>query len=450
MPMQERYYPVEGSSARAPVFLNKRPDLKIIKGRKAVAENFLNGFDSQVETEALKRNYNNAARGRRLVMMDGLQPVINENLANMSSHPKEYTMSDPVVRNPVRFNKKDQFVNDESGYVIEDMITDEERGGATRASVVNAQKKLSRLKTGDLVIWISSVGPTGRYESGREIVYEETQVYVFKKGSGRLIEGITFICDLTYEQCLKLYGKYEAPDPSMTDLRKSELSRVSEMAKRPISVTGNQARIVNVLDNIQAIMGGKVMRKANGKNRTFDEARELLYNPSQLKELPEKCRAVLDKYQEYLEANLSQINDEKVFNAIKQRMEIAMLEITRIINNLEVGSETRQELPTSFLYIQAFDENNTDKIDYKLIKNNYEAEIQYLVTRPGCLGKIGGDFLTGQELGDILSGQSNIISFPGSEAVGKSAESGGTCKICRMNKAVKGGCGYCEGCAKAA
>lgn len=424
---ESRIYPMNGSSALKPV-----------------AGNFLNGFNSQGETEALRRNCN-VVSGGRLIALDRFDNVISENLANMASHPHEYTLSRPVVLNPVSLDERGKIVSRGSGYRVVDMISPQERGGAVVDFMEQTEKKLAESKTGDVVIGISPPGVTGRFEGGKELIYEEPQIYVFKKGRGRLLEGITFIADLTYEQCLKLYGKYEKPDKSISNMEISERDRVADMVRRPIFITGGSVNFESVLDNIEAIMGGKVMRKANGINRTFEEARELLKDPKQLTQLPQECENVLGRYKNYLEANIGNINDEEIFGAIKQRMEIAMLEITKIIigEEKEVGNQEHKQ--SSAIYINAFSGNNINLIDYNLIKNVYDEQIKFLMTRPGCLGRVGNNFtLTGQSLGDILSGASNPASLFGDVGVGPN------CKVCGVNPRAEGGCGFCHGCASKA
>lgn len=404
---------------------------------KPVARNFLNGFNSERETEALRRNIN-AASKNRLISVDALENALSENLANIASHRHEYTMSDPVVLNPVDLDEKGRLVNAESGYRILDMISPDERGGAVIDFVGGVEKILAAASLGDMVIGISPAGHTGRFEQGKEIIYEETQVYAFRKGRGKLLGGITFISDLTFEQCLNLYGEYGKIDEAFQGRQLSERQKIEEMTRRPILITGGNISFENILDSIEAKIGGAVMRQANGMNRTFEEARVLLKDPGQLKALPDDCFEVLAMYRCYLESNIGNINDEEVFKAVKQRMEIAMLEITRL--SIKEKKETHE---VEFIYEDAFSGNNIDLIDYNRIKSVYEEQIRFLMMRPGCLGKVDSKFsLTGQSLGDILSGTSNIKSL-----LSGSAGTSESCKICGINQSVGGGCGYCHGCA---
>lgn len=423
------------------------PENRNYQAGKSRVKNFLNGFDSNGETQALRRNFNAAKRGG-LISHSSLETVMRENLTNMVSHRREYTMSDPVVLNPVALDEYGNLVNSESGYRILDMVSPDERGGAVSDFVEEAGKKLASAAAGDMVIGISAAGHSGRREPGREIIYEETQIYAFKKGRGRLLEGITFISDLTFDQCLSLYGEYGKEKNPFEDPHLSEREKVEELTRRPIIITGGSIDFESILDSIEAKMGGDVMRKSNGLNRTFEEARELLKDPDSLKALPEDCSDILDMYRAYITANIGNINNEGVFSAIKQRMEIALLEITRLTIREDKDEEKGMydakviRRKALLIYESAFKGNNIDLIDYNSIRSVYEDQIRFLRMRPGCLGKISSSFsLTGQTLGDILSGTSNVKSILSSSA-GKQS-----CKICGMNPSVEGGCGYCHGCA---
>lgn len=415
-------------------------------GKKGRARNFLNGFNSQRETEALRRNFG-LATNRGSAPFAVLENAIQENLSNMVSHRREYTLSDPVVLNPVMLDENDQLVNSESGYRILDMVSGDERNGAVRDFVGAVEKRLSTAGAGEMVIGISPVGHSGRFEQGKEIVYEETQLYAFRKGRGRIVEGITFISDLTFEQCLDLYGEFGGGAEVFSGNELTKRQKIEELTRRTVSVTGGEVHLESILDTIEAKMGGVVMRKANGMNRTFEEARELLRDPDLLKALPADCSDVLDMYRAYLMSNIGNINNEEVFKALKQRMEIALLEITRLtVKDRDEKNEENKTQEVRIIYENAFKGNNVDLIDYNRIKSVYEEQIRFLRMRPGCLGKVSSTLsLTGQSLGDILSGTSNIKSlFGGGKGIGES------CKVCGVNPRVEGGCGFCHGCASKA
>lgn len=404
------------------------------------------GFDPDKEVLGLRRRY-------REELARGLSPAeakirpIEETMTNSNDVHAEYSARLPVLPQHIVM-ESGRLKNSKSGYRIVDMISEEERQGAVLEAWVLNEKTLDKVKEGDTLISISPTGKTGIFdkETGGEFSYSDLQLYAVIKGWDGVLRGVTFIVSgMTYGESLELYQQFGESTPKMEDMKLDELDRVSEMVRRPVSVKGGKINFEMILDEIQSVKGGEVMRVADGVEKTFDEARELLKRIDEIEFLPEDCKGMLEDCRTYLDGNIENIEDPIVYDAIKQRLKATYLRVSKKVLG-EDESETEEEKQ---VFRVMFDIQNTAKIDDRWINDNF-AQTMFMLSRiPGCMGSSTstGDFLTGQSLGDILSGGSNIISFSG--ALG-STEAGGSCKVCGINSAVKGGCGYCHGCAKKA
>lgn len=380
--------------------INTGPDL--LKGT---------GFTPLEEMASLKTKYNEGiAKGEDPKEL--LNRIVTENITNIRWYQWEYTMSDPVLPNPVALNEKGELVNSKSGYSIVDMTNEEERKGAVKASVVNIQKSLKDAKEGEMHMIISPPGWTGRLDrDGKPIIYPESEIFTFIKGKDGNLRALTFIADMDIDQCDQFRKAFIQPsqgqeseqikDPKVI----STIKRIEDMVTSPVPVTGDKASFDKVLDQIQVVMGGEVMREANGATRTFAEAREFLARGDELQKLPDLCEEIIQTYEKYLRANIENINDPDVYAAINQRMQLTVLEIAKTLK----GDKTEAAKEVSFFYKQAM--ASTNIIDSKIMQNNYDAQIAYLRTRPGCNGGGASESanIFGSDLSQVLSGKSGAI-----------------------------------------
>lgn len=410
--------------------INAGPDL--LKGT---------GFTPLEEMASLKSKYNEGiAKGEN--PQELLNRIVTENITNIRWYQWEYTMSDPILPNPVAQNETSELVNSKSGYSIVDMTNEEERDGSVKQSVVRTQELLKDAKDGDTVMIVSPPGWTARKEiNGKEIKYPEAEIFAFIKGEGRNIRALTFISELTLEQCQQFKDYFVAPDPEALNKKQTEREKIMDMVANPIMMTGGKVKFEDILERVESIKGGEVMREANGANRTFKEAREFLSRGDELQKLPEICEGIIQTYETYLRENITNINDPNVYAAINQRMQLTVLEIAKTLKG-DQKSDAPKEV--SYFYQQAM--ASTNIIDSKIMQNNYDAQIAYLRTRPGCNGGgLSQESLTsfGSDLSQVLSGSktfSSGISFSG-------PSSRETCKVCNIRSAVEGGCGFCDSCA---
>lgn len=379
--------------------INTGPDL--LKGT---------GFTPLEEMASLKSKYNEGlAKGEN--PKDLLNRIVTENITNIRWYQWEYTMSDPVLPNPVALNEKGELVNSKSGYSIVDMTTEEEREGSVKRSVVKTQELLKDAKEGDTVMIVSPPGWTARKESnGREIKYAEAEIFTFIKGEGRNIRALTFISELSLEECQQFKDHFVSPDPEVVKNKQTEREKIMDMVANPIMVTGGKVKFEDILDRIEAIKGGEIMREANGANRTFKEAREFLSRGDELQKLPDLCEEIIQTYETYLRENIANINDPNVYAAINQRMQLTVLEIAKTLKGGKAEAASKE---VSFFYKQAM--ASTNVIDTKIMQNNYDAQIAYLRTRPGCNG--GGvsesSNIFGSSLTQVLSGNSGAVFSSG-------------------------------------
>lgn len=387
--------------------------------------NILNGFNSSAEIEALQKNAKTSP-----------EQAVRENLANMLRYHDEYTKSDNVVQNPLMQDEDGDLANSDSGLKLLPLISEQERKGAVRDMMLSVQATLKGAKEGKVVIGVSGPGGTEMpdYQSGKEVIYTESQVYVYIKGKGREVRALTFISDMTLEECIRFYQSFAEPNPTVLNENAVQIDRLAELSRLPISVTGGKIDFAGVLKRIEDTMSGrKVMRAANGKHRTFEEGYQLIELGEKIHSLPEKCKQVAQRYQGFLEANLGNINDPAVAEAVRQRMDIAMLEMTRIINF------KGDNQPDNLVYLNAFSTLAPNLVDINSIQHMYQKEIAYLLTRPGCNGSgESSGSLTGQSLGDLLSGG---VSIGGGS--GEIAALAPKCMTCRK-ELCEGKCFNCE------
>ncbi len=409
-----------------------------------ITPDVLKNFTATQEVESLRKKFNDG-----LAQGTGREEVINrivaENSANMRAYQWEYTMSDPILVNPVKQNKNGELVNSKSEYSILEMTSKNEREGAVWESVVKTQALLKEARVGESVMIISPAGWSGRVDAqGKEIVYPEAEIFAFIKGEGSKIRALTFVADLNMQQCEEFRAAFLKPEPQTEQKKFNEKEKIIKMTASPILVSGGKIKFEDILDKIQSIKGGEIMREADGAGRTFSEARNFLARGDELQEMPELCEEVIETYEDYLRKNISEINNPAVYGAVKQRMEMTVFEIAKILRGGK--NETNQ---ISNFYMQAMNANNIQLLDTRVVDSNYNSIIHFLQTRPGCNG--GGNSTSGvfsSSLSEILSGNSISISSTG--GLFGSAESGATCKVCGINSAAKGGCGFCDGCAKKA
>lgn len=400
------------------------PESQKDKPEDGQRKNILNGFNSQAEIEALQKNSKISH-----------EQAVKENLANMLRYHDEYTKSDPVIENPLMLDEDGDLANSDSGLKLLPLISAQERKGSVRDMMLAVQTEMREAEEGHVMVGVSGQGGTEMpmYKSDKELIYTESQIYVYIKGKGRQIRALTFISDMTLEECIRFYQSFAEPDPVVLSKEAAEIDRVSELERRPISITGGKIDFAGILKRIEDTMDGRnVMRAANGKDRTFKEAYKLVELGEKIHSLPEKCNQVAKRYENFLKANLDRIHEPCVAEAVKQRMDIALLEMTRIIN---FKGDVQ---PDNLVYLKAFSTLTPNVMDMNLVQFIYQKEIAYLLTRPGCNGSgTAEDILTGQSLGDILSGKSSISGG------GESSVLAPKCFRCRK-ELCEGKCPGCE------
>ena len=403
------------------------------------------GFTAMEEIVSLRKKYNEGIAAG-LSKEEVIKKIVTENVTNIRWYQWEYTMSDPILPNPVAQNEKGELVNSKSGYSIVDMTGDKERDGSVKASVVNTQELLKDAKEGDTVMIVSPPGWTGRKDdSGKDIEYPEAEVFAFIKGEGRDIRALTFISELTIEQCQEFRNHFITPNPDFQDKKQTEREKIIDMVASPIFLTGGKVKFEDILDKIEAIKGGKIMREANGANRTYAEAREFLARGDELQQLPDLCEEVILTYEKYLTENIENINDPQVFDALYQRMQLTVLEISKILKPDKKDGVAEAPKEMSYFYQQAM--SSTNVIDQKIMKKNYEEQIAFLMTRPGCNGGGASEAASmfGSSLSEVLSGASGG-SFSGmGGSGGLSKEEGGICMMCSTKNECTERCYKCGG-----
>lgn len=392
------------------------------------------GFTAMEEIVSLRKKYNEGLAAG-MSKEEVIKKIVTENVTNIRWYQWEYTMSDPILPNPVAQNEQGELVNSKSGYSIVDMTGDQERHGAVKKSVIRTQELLKDAQEGDTVIIISPPGWSDRKDdSCNEIEYPEAEYFAFTKGKDRKIRALTFISEHTLEQCQQFKDHFIAQDPEMSNKKQTEKEKIVDMVSNPLFIKGG-IKFEEILDRIEAVKGGKIMREANGANRTFAEAREFLARGDELQQLPDLCEEVILTYEKYLNENIENINDPKVFEALYQRMQLTVLEISKILKPDKKDGEAPKQM--SYFYQQAMSSDNV--IDPRIIQRNYEAQIAYLKTRPGC-NSSGEELasMTGSSLAEILSGNSGI-SGGGGEVSGLVPK----CIFCRK-ELCEGRCFSCE------
>lgn len=397
------------------------------------------GFTSSEEMDSLRCKFNEGiAEGR--IREEIISDIVRENLTNIRWYQWEYTMSNPVLLNPIAHNENRELINSISGNSIVKATSEGERDGSVKQSVINAQNLLKDAKEGDTVMIVSPPGYTGRFdENGKDIVYPEAEIFAFLKGEGRNIRALTFISELTLEQCEQFRDYFISPNPDTGNEKLSEREKIAAMVASPILVTGERVNFENILDKIQVLKGVEIMRAANGANRTFTEAREFLARGEEVHRLPEICEAIIGEYEKLLRHHIENINDPNVFNLIRQGMELTVLEIASALK----GSNDNTPKQASRFYTKSISIHNTTIIDRNIVQNNYDQQIAYLKTRPGCNG--GGSSTSsgifGSTLSEVLSGNTggSIGSVGGLSLNGEGAK----CSTCNL-ELCEGRCPNCE------
>lgn len=443
----ERYFipKTEGSLALKADIPIRPTEIKIIPGLGKDL-NDLPGLNVGREIEGFLGRYNKA-REKGRDHLEAIQLSINELEVNLRTWTREYPQGAtvlPMLISQSQENGRRFIVNSYDGIRIIEKTTSIERNGVTLKASERMEEFFDK-EDGNGIGVINSVdGWTGFLnEDGSDFEYLDHQLLVFERRNG-VLRGLTLVSDLNLEQARQLAINLGVSSELLGG--KDDHQEIENIVKNPAFLKKGSARFKTIRDIAQELLvarGGRhdfSFKLPDGSLKyvpvsemledieRFENGEDLLKFSPEVEEIINGLKELILKYSARLGSPILQ-------RLIAQEIRGAALKITRALRT----PQPQFNLVGSLEFIpRGYD----TKLNYPQ-EDNFEAELYFLQNKTmGCAGGVSLESSF-----EIVSYQP--LSWTGSRRRGRgrrlNSESG-VCKICKMNQAVRGGCGYCKGC----
>jgi hypothetical protein len=408
------------------------------------------GFNVPLEAKSLKKIFREKA-------FSGLNPAeaaraaFNETKGNLIGFWYEYLMLSPVLPNPVMIAQQkgqNRLKNAFSGQILVDMVTRDERLGAVQDGVaivedelVNKDKNADGSYKKKLVVMQSAAGRSGLKDSaGRDIIYQDSQTYIFKRNEDGTIECFTVVTDMTRGENRKFLAALGVSCPRMV----GDMEDLANMVKS-VAVKTEDQQIKNIEDVVKVIENVKENPYAR-KIKHKDGRQEIKYF-SEVYAGVKKGKAMLNlnKHQEdlisSLEKNLTDtpevFNEETDPEILEKLIGTAVLEMVSILAWEKEASDHQDKSLTARNY-----QKMLTLEEFKAKRSfDYTRELKILrELPPGCNG--GG----GMSVKQMLNGESGVLGVFGPRRAFFETSSSKKCQKCNQAKPDVE-CGYCTSCA---
>lgn len=262
---------------------------------------------------------------------DGLTPkqnieiLVNKDLEDAANFIQEYMYQKLVLNIPVslkiiegearlgptRYNDKP--------YV--ETITDKERNGSVKESIVEVENFLVNSPRGSMAIIASPPGWSGlTYHDGLPLEHRDSQTYVFRISEIGILEAVTLRSDMDLaqnEDLIRALSKREGSDIEF-DPDATEKDRIINVVRKPVFLTGGEKfhQFEHVVDAIREVKGSSNAfeeKEEDGKKleaRTFEEILTSLADRKNLFKLSEKAQELLSKYKEVVAEEINDLSPE--------------------------------------------------------------------------------------------------------------------------------------------
>lgn len=344
------------------------------------------GFNAVLSINSFRQNLNNALK-EGLNFDEAIKMPLEEIKGDVLGYKLEYILQEALLPNPIEFRYyqgKKRVFNKFSNTPISEGILKEERNGAVERSLCKAENFLLNSPEGSLGVMVSPAGKSGmKDKKGEEIVYPDTQIYMWRVGENNKLESFTLVLDdFTSKDCLEVLA-YLGIKIDPEQLKKlSEYQLQSLVMDTPVFLTANETQkfsFEDVIKTAQFIKKSEVVRTTHGINKstkTFNEVYKKLKQGEALLESDQVVDSLINNYLHNLRGSARFINNLEIFNKSVTELEVLIINMTQALSGEKII-----KIPTHLTTLQ--------------LQTLYQPIIRRLEAIPGCAG--------GGVLADILS-----------------------------------------------
>ncbi|MBU1032129.1 hypothetical protein KKE03_04400 [Patescibacteria group bacterium] len=367
------------------------PDLKINPHLKEA------GIDLGMEVRRLIRGVNSALEaGRTLNEAASLSAAELE--INLRSYDTEIIKSRPVLPHMNRFGYKNDRLRmvGNSGEPIVDAITAQERNGAVLEASRTIESFLVSAGNNSFAVLMNPAGWNGfvdEYGQNAE-PHLNVETMVFWKDKNGALKGLTLVTDLKEEQAKQTMVSLGVEEEAMDG--QNERERLANIVRNPalLSLPAAYANPFEyVLDKILIQRGQEDlklrMRDGTVEIRSIEEVEKDINRFEELLNLTQEEEKLVTDPKRYILENIEKLGDKSVQQEIINRMEKAILMLTRVYRRTK---EQITAYPTNM-------ETYPTMENRRRIEDDFSAEIMFLKTRAGCPASTVTRILGGSSLG---------------------------------------------------
>lgn len=367
--------------------------------------------------------------------------------ANLRTFTIEFIKAGSVFPNLVAM-EGNNFVNSYDHQRIVPKISPKERNGANvKASELvekyfSPENRVGTLKNRRMGIINSPRGWNGLVGD-----YADAQTVVFWEEPDKTLKGLTLRTDMTIGQSRQLSVNLGVSEDSLKGTTQKE--KIVNIVKNPALFeigSGRFNTVEDIFNEIIAIRGtGDIEIKQRDGSLLKIPVADMLRDIRRRDELLKFSESVEDHLitlKEFILKRADKFNDFSIQHEIADKVKSTIFEITRSVMKEDGHIPTPMpQVNVDWSQYMTFNSKNIDLYPNDLLKDNFEAEKQFLRARVGCAkglsSSLKGSFglALGSLSGSFSSGMENIEFNGGS--VGSKGDK--TCKFCNKD----GICGYC-------
>lgn len=398
-------------------------------------------WNSELEMTTLFKNYNNYISEGRSASL-ALELSFLEVEQDIRTFTLEFIQAKLVIPFLVSLDASAEhsIVSRYDNRSVVSKTSSEERFGANLDAAKTIDEFMRTAPANSLAILNSPPGWTGWFDSqGKPITYTDNQMTVYWKEEGDVLNALTIVSDLNYEQS-KQYSTEFGVDKTKLE-GDTDQEKVANLVRNPILLSfpkDGQSPVERAVEKLLAIRGlGDI--KVQKKDGTFESkpVTELIEGIARREDMLNFCEEVeqvILQLKEYLFSKLDNLGDFNTQKTISSVVDRAILEITRINrkDSSQEGKVTKSSGTVHFKSSSSKVESYTHKSSYtpqiaEWMSRDYGGEIAYLENQKGCAGgsRVGvGSF-------SIRSFSAGSFSFSSSS----SSKEFGVCGQCGGNSA---------------
>ncbi len=310
------------------------------------------GFNVQSEVQMLSRGLK---EGR-------LDQAISDARGDLIGFKFEYLAQQSILPNPVEIalsKDRKRLVSAISNNPLPDMITRDERQGAVQDAMDTIEKFLIDAPNESMAIMTSAPGKSGlRDGNGRDIIYTDSQTYMFRKNADGSLESYTMVTSMSLNENRHLLGKlrYLSGQTSLNERQNSQTDYdyASDLVRNVALIEGDKAAldfkdIAIMAEHTRAEIGGtkvsRIIKNGGGvQSKYFSEIYRDLDRRDQLMHIDSKLENLIQSFEQFVRDNLNSLDDPNKSHLIEKRLAITILEMMQQVQGkTDIISPTRKE-----------------------------------------------------------------------------------------------------------